>query len=230
MIIEFNGLPGTGKTTVAKNLILFLEEKGIPCYYNKFFKEIKIKRYLSYLFDGTIELYFLGRKFADKSSNNISGEKREIVKVFIGYYRLYRFFLKNKKNHVLIIDQGIIQALISILHIDLMVSTKELEKIFAFLKRKGVTFLNVSCNTNVKLSVERIKNRNTFGGRLDRLDLVDLQHALENQAQNFESIRNCCKNVLGLQEILIDTSESLEKNVNNVYDAAFRGLYDEKGL
>lgn len=217
MIIEFNGLPGTGKTTVAESLKHKLESDGIVCSLNYNVEESKIKRYFSYLFDGSIHLYFLGIKYADKSSVPLNKEKRRMVQLLIGYYRMYRTFMKKESDKVLIIDQGIIQAFISIVHTDKLISTVELNRILRFLKKRGIDFKRVSCKTDVELSASRIRLRNTDAGRLDKFFGLELFSALKEQENSFEKIRKSANEILPAAEIIIDTNLPIEENANIIY-------------
>ena len=216
MIIEFNGLPGTGKTTVSQVLKEQLEkEHNVRLRYG--FTESKIAKYTSCLFDGSIILYILARQYIKKSAGFDDKQKNEYISVLIIYYRMYRHFLKHYPNDILITDQGIVQALVSINHGDAIIETKELTKIMSYINKKGIRFLSINCKNSVELSKERIKFRNTNIGRLDSCGEEEREKILKIQTGNFEIIRNeLAMTMVGCRSLDIDTEISAEDNSTKI--------------
>lgn len=206
MVIEFNGLPGTGKTTVSHVLGQLLEASGIRCAYTYELQESKLKRYFSYLYDGSIVVAYLVKKIIDDIKPE-RPERNKMIFLVVKYYRMYLNYKKLCENEILIIDQGIVQALISIAYNDHITSSKGVENLFRYLKKKKITFLCVNCNTDSLLSFERIKKRNQKGGRLDVLDGQELVQILDLQKENFEMIRECIYKINGR-----DTSINIDTN------------------
>lgn len=212
MIIEFNGLPGTGKTTIANHLYELLKDR-----YNIYFKcileESRLKRYFSYLFDGSLHLYYLAVLYVIKSTDSYTKEKLKIASLLVAYYRMYKYFLKNeKRNDILLIDQGIIQALVSINFFDKIKGTNEIDKIFKFLNKKDISFSLVCCRCNAELSKQRIKQRNLHGGRLDNSKEDERKGILDIQGYNFNLINDIVKDLKILEIINVDTMDSPEIN------------------
>lgn len=215
MIIEFNGLPGTGKTTIAHELENILVKQGFECCYKYDTGKSKIKRYFSYVSDGSLYLYYLGICFAKSLKGSFRKENLQVATVLVYFYQLYKAFNKNCRDKILIIDQGIIQGLISLAHTQAFSSPEVLDKILRFFKKKGITFMQVNCLCDSELSLARIRERNTTAGRLDTYNDAALADALKKQSENFDVIRNCAANIF--ECIDIDTHFDPRDNAASIY-------------
>lgn len=213
MIVEFNGLPGTGKTTICKELREKYKIEGINCIYRYEIQETRVKRWLSYVIDGSIHLFWLGIFFVLRDIKGGIKERWKIIFVLIAYYRMYYYYLKDNRSEILIVDQGILQALISIAHLDEIVSGIELKRIFMFLKKKNIFFTSIDCITDINVSFERIHNRKQIGSRLDICTDDELLLGLNIQSRNFEVVRACYLDVYTEKfQMSVDTKMSSEKN------------------
>ena len=77
MIIEFNGLPGSGKTTVARAISDELCKRGIAYCFKYTPAQNRLLRYISYLFDGSARLYLLGCRYAKSAGKKNLKEKKK---------------------------------------------------------------------------------------------------------------------------------------------------------
>ena len=220
MIIEFNGLPGTGKSTVANEIEQLLPQ-GTPVFSRYVAKQSRVSGYISYLFDGSITLYFLSLAFAKKASSGNYKQKKKTAPLLVHFYRMYRQFQAHEpKDAVLLIDQGVLQAFISIAHEHRITRTKELDKIFRFLSKKGISFAVVSCENNIPLSMERIVSRNTTGGRLDVCTESERKDILQAQAENFELVRQHATLIApNTSTVFIDTENTPSDNAKKILSA-----------
>ena len=216
MIIEFNGLPGSGKTTIAKAISDALCKRDIPHCFKYAPAQCRFLRYISYLFDGSAHLYFLGRKYAKSAGKENLKEKMAILPVLVYYYRMYRQFSKKCPDQVLIVDQGFLQGLISIVHTDLVNDTKPLQAIFRFLKKKKLCVHFVHCKNDVNLAAQRIRERKTNGGRLDAYKDEALIGAMCVQQQNFDLIRSSVDQLPLCRELTVDTKCPPEENAEKI--------------
>lgn len=212
MIIEFNGLPGTGKTTVAQALKSHLDgQYNVWLKYTK--EESRLKRYISYLFDGSIRLFLLGYRYSKYSGKCYKRSKLKYIGLLIAYYRAYRDFLNKHNGEVWIVDQGILQALVSIHHDDSIVDSRYLKSIFSFLSQKKIDITIVNCRCDVDISLQRIKSRKTSGGRLDVCDDFERLDILKTQELNFTTVRSAAyRDSNGRNQIDIRTKDLPQEN------------------
>lgn len=212
MIIEFNGLPGTGKTTVAGEVEALLEKRNIKPVFRYQRKENRIKSYLSYIFDGSLRLYGLARKYTNSIPGGNRAERLKTASVLVYYYRMYRHFTKDCPNQVLLIDQGLLQGLISIPHTDCIADRNSLDRILRFLAKRKTDVCLVHCKTDVELSFKRMRQRNTTAGRLDRCGDEELLKNLKIQEHNFEIVRDAAEGSLSCKQVEIDTQFPPDEN------------------
>lgn len=219
MIIEFNGLPGSGKTTVSEALVKRLESKRefALCWP---LKESELKRYISYLVDGSVILYLLGAKLFNLVSKQ-SGEdnktvfKKEKGRVFnlIKRYREYKaFYRQAQSNEVLLIDEGVIHGILTLLHGRKLRSTRYLDKLLRFFKKRGVEFVCVECASDISLSDHRIAERGYTCSRLDVCDAEERARILSVQNENLKLIRERVAVIMSPRTVYIDTKESADDN------------------
>lgn len=213
MIVEFNGLPGTGKTTVCKKLGEILEGRGYKVMYRIHPPRSRLARYASYVGDGSTKLYRIGRRYADRSSQRAGKGKRRCISVLVMYYRMYRRFAETAtEKDVLLIDQGILQSLISVNHGDRITETVDLGRIFDYLKSKDIDFVSVDCSNDVDTAEKRIIGRNASGGRLDVCDEEERLEVLRVQRENFDTVRAAFRDRFGGTQLEIDTAVRAEDN------------------
>ena len=211
MIIEFNGLPGTGKTTVSRALGERLSEKG-AVFYKHSAGGSKLIRYARSLFDGSLSLYRLGAAFSDSVTGG-DRDNRKLAFVLVKYYRAYRDFTANAtENGFLIIDQGLIQGIISIAHGREITDTAALDRLLVFLKKRGIVFVSVNCLGGVELARDRIVSRGADVGRLDVCDDGERMAVLTVQEKNFRTVRERMEAVLKPVTVCVDTVTPAEEN------------------
>lgn len=218
MIIEFNGLPGTGKTTVAKALNAKLYRTYTTRLEHNYHVS-NLRYYISCLFDGSLTLHRLAYKYAKYATENGDRDKLKYIWVLITYYKAYRAHLRRGSNEVLIIDQGIVQALISIHHGDLIKNNEYLKPILSFFQKKHIDFTSINCSNDKDVSSLRIKARNTDGGRLDVCDDAEREKVLLAQIHNFNVVRNACtESMNNCKQIEIGTLDTPEENASKILD------------
>lgn len=217
MIIEFNGLSGIGKTTIAHELGALYISKGFEVHYYFRMKESRAKRYLEYLLDGSFYLWVLGCIFATRSIRPRDRKRKKYVMNIVAFYRMYRVFQKERPEAILIIDQGILQAISSIAHMDEIHDSAMLRQLFAFLNRRGIHFVSVNCQNDPMLSFERIRVRNSVG-RWESYSDTKLEDGLRRQIESFSLIRECARDMLEIDELTVNTALPASDNASVVFD------------
>lgn len=214
-IIEFNGLPGCGKSTIAKAVTRELSLKGYKCYTCFFEKDIHKTHWfqifhwcsIANLFKALILLFS-----QDKIKDTIPG-----FLALCRYDLMYESFSKYcSNNEILIIDQGVLQGLLSIAH------RGELKKhnICSWLIEKIIgrtpNFSVVNCNVTPDIAYQRIEKRRYTSGRLDRASNSERLDALYMQSKNITVIRQLLPDIPTLRIINVDTKDSIDQNVLNI--------------
>ncbi len=222
LILEFNGLPGSGKTTIT-NKILEINDGGTVKYittYNKNFLSSYLKS--SWFNYGCLQFNRVLSPFLS-AYNYHKTSLRDDRLLLLYFFRQYYNYIHSGKYEILIVDQGIIQALLSVAHNSLIKDLALLGSIVEFLADKGVRFIRVNCISNVLLSDIRVKQRPSNHSRLDLMQEEDLRQTLNIQAKNLEMIRECFNRHPFYKELMVsvDTEKSIEDNalfINNIVD------------
>ena len=213
VIIEFNGLPATGKTTIANALVEKLQQDNIPCIRN--FIRFKWQRNgrTVLLSPRLLLLLFRLHRFA----NGIKPRKNRITHILgeMFHCRSYMDFLRTtKEKKVLVVDQGLIQSIISIANLDKIEDKASLNKIVDFYKKNKIAFISVDCVVDPQLSYERIKDRPDNTARMHRVPRNELLNAMKRQADNFAIVRDCFSQKLSIKTISIDTESDPIENAS----------------
>ena len=227
VIVEFNGLTGCGKSTLTKEFLRSLENENIYCEstdasegvnWNLHLVKCTHKNFsLKYVsFDWLIISIYYGFLLLIMFvfSRTQSRDRRiRYLKKSLQLWLSYRIFEKEmgggKNNCILLIDEGIICSLASLIHTSTY-SKKVVKKIIHCLscyKR----MLIVNFEIDFEWSYQNIRNRKK-GGRFDRMSDDELSGALRSKEELFSYIQSSVQTV-GLDYILI-------KSKGNVHDNA----------
>ena len=216
LILEFNGLPGSGKTTVSERFKeLYGEELDIDRKFNCYDSGKSGWRcYLSFIVKGDlIQLFNLVRY---SLSLKRPGLFMHILRSVYIFSISYRRFVEQKKEKWMISDQGIVQAVISMCYPQEFKGGKLPEKILKRMFSK-YNIVVVNCISDTEISTERILSRKKqTKGRLDKLDEAQLRKALEIQENSFECVRGIL-NRINVKQIDIDMKCTSEENAEKIY-------------
>ncbi len=218
IILEFNGIPGTGKTTIANELSKLLEHEGFSVklmYYHRIWERY---HYPFLIIPFSPHLYKLVCMF----SNSIKPfRKRTHQSSVLFFVRNYIKAQKYCDSDFLLIDQGIVQDLNTIAWLDRLLdfNKKKLSTVIEAIKKKGVLFHRIDCLNNIELSMERIKKRPPKNHYFEDIPSEQLNEALLTQSANFNYIRSICNEVLTNQKVItIDTSLLPKENALIIKD------------
>lgn len=154
----------------------------------------KFHKLLKSLTDGTIPfiLYcvFILKNFRSSSFT----EKKYILMGAYNHYQMYLHFINHSSKKYLIVDQGLVQDVISFAYQDKISSDKYVKRLICFcIKKFGESLLVVNCDVDVETSFSRISLRKkTDGSRLDKMYKVSpliVKEILEVQQYNFNIVR-----------------------------------------
>ena len=214
IIIEFNGLPGSGKTTMARQLRRELE--SLQCIVSFNYNKRKFHKFgflviLNPKYWSLIkEIFLYSRLFTKRRSvKNIL----HIAK----YVRKYNDFANCPKNKILIRDQGFVQSLVSLAHQDNLPQSDRLDNI---LRKSGIDHMPlfiINCDVDETVSENRITSRSKNGCRVVGMSETERLQTLKIQKENFVFLRNKIEKVCPtIAFVNIDTSISIRDNVNTI--------------
>lgn len=228
-IIEFNGLAGCGKTTLAGQLKNELIRQGYRAVLlgeaNRIFKQHLIKNIIRAfncsLFIRYIYLFLL------------IGRKREntwfIYWTALKISLIYRWCIKNEEFDFVLCDHGLIQNFISLLGFEVKACKKFNKCLASILKSESKIYM-VNCNVSVELSSNRIRSRKKNTGRLDVISNYQyLKKLLRITEINFFTIRNIV-NMVQIKWPIIDleTDVPSQNNVQRIINLLTqRNIYYE---
>ena len=215
-VIEFNGLPGTGKTTIANYVESLLKDSGLDIS-REYYKRQKHKNNRTLLVSAKhlllITKLFLLSLFICPLRKRVNG-----IVAFAKYIRMYDDYSKRDGGSILITDEGIIQAISSIYHRDRIKNKRIINVLLRIINNNGLSIVRIDCTSNVALSSSRIIERGLTGARLDSLGYQERIEALATQSFNFGVIRERASNLLSWDCINVDTSLRPEVNAQVICD------------
>ena len=211
IIIEFNGLPGSGKTTTSKIL-----QNRFECNKQKTFNRYFRKKYHRNVY--SVLFTFRYRKILKAIIKYLNAfptkVKKSIVYSYVSYIRMYNNFFDDNNKGVLLIDQGIVQSLISLAHNKSLPVNDDLRDLLLSSKFNRIPIIFINCLSDEKLSMSRIEAREFRGARVDTMNKTEMYRTLCAQSRNFDKIRTALKELYpDLHVINIDMNESPESNV-----------------
>lgn len=217
-LLEFNGLPGCGKSTLSESVILrnfdlklksySMEHERLP---SGFFKRLAyIFRFWN--FSEIIQLYRISK--CTEYSSVLTQIKRIVVaeQICVNYRRFY------SENGICVIDQGLVQAIASVLYVYDINNQKKLDKLIrSILLRYQSKLIIINAVSSADTAKERIRFRNfNHGSRMNYIkeDNQLLEH-LQRQLDNISLIReSISKSEIAF--IDIDMCNSVEKNTEEL--------------
>nr|WP_320025656.1 hypothetical protein [uncultured Acetobacterium sp.] len=115
-------------------------------------------------------------------------------------------------DEVIVIDQGIIQQIISMLYKSELIADKYIKKIIKYTKEKDLGLNIINVDLDIKASFERLNQRKGNVSRIQTLSNEMAILTLNTQQNNLYKIREII-NEIDLESIDINTQESIDKNV-----------------
>lgn len=222
VFVDFNGIPGCGKSTICKKTIRKLEENKLTVR----FLQDDIKRYslkkimMPFLIlhetlqgGGGIVIKYI------KLYNSLPKKTRQKEKVIfeaLKNYMLARKITRECDADYVFSDQCIIQNLLSCFHDQKIENMSIIRDIIEQVLVDFEEFIRVDVNVDIEVSKSRIIERNAKGGRLDRIDKQCLLPILSIQKENLKKIRLCGS---GMKSLAINSYNEADKNAEYIVES-----------
>lgn len=215
MLIDFNGLPGCGKSTVARELLSLLSDQSRKCLFLQTEIERVSKRKLTLLFLLVKSIFSSRIKILFIYFRLLAEFKNGGIKLAINAWKNYCIcFSSAKANDTIIIaDQFVIQSILSCYYDVQIKDFSGVRKLVGHAERdfRYCLFVDVECSSET--AAQRIAKRKTHGGRLDDLEINSLKAILETQIHNLDFIK---QSVNRAHVITIDSSDTPALNSRKI--------------
>ena len=214
VIIEFNGLPGSGKTTIARALGNTIEsmEMSVSYHYYRHNYQMHPKSLLL-----TPKYIPVVKALSDYVKLLPKGQYMPRILSMVNFLRMYRNFTKDKKSDFLLIDQGIIQSFISLSHQDQLTKSPRLNKAIKSMHLDTLPVLFVNCHVRENISNARIMSRASNGCRVESMTEEIRHRTLKTQEENFSYLREVIKESFA-SYIDINTDNSVDDSLGIVIE------------
>jgi len=189
MIIEFYGLPGSGKTTIAMLVRDILAKDGVETHFVSPNEEI----YNKSIFSKFKEIYKLRKIFMilpikDIFVSNSFKDLKVLISslVYTSMYYSLSSIGKTNKDLITIIDEGFLQRIFSLFSFHKIQNTILIkEYINAIPESQIKIYLKVSSETALK----RMKQRGSFPIRMQNMDLAEIMSILKIGEKTFDKLQ-----------------------------------------
>ena len=191
IVLEFNGLPGSGKTTIAKQLIEELRGNGVCVSdYN-----LESKKYSKKLW---IVGFFLNFPTSGKYMQLLwrvvrcSGVSKRKIKYWlasVGDFANKLHCYNNSNMDCIICDQGIMQEILSVVHVS-ECNVKPYFALMQFLHKIFPTFVGVNMEINVDRATKQVMERTNGRSPVDGLEPEKARDIQQKEADNLTKIRD----------------------------------------
>lgn len=214
VILDLFGLPGSGKTTISKSMSLNKKQYGYKIQDNIYkinnnygaFRRMFIK--LLNTFSYTIKnLFFLIDLFSLVGKDSFTSNK-ELIKQWINICFVLSNINKSRGKDIIIADQGIVQAAISLSYNneDININTiikKINEKVLFRIK-------HIYISIEIETCLKRLEQRKNGKSRLDNETRINIRK------YHLESIKGLCEKInREFNCIVIDNNKDQKYTINN---------------
>jgi len=218
VFLEFNGIPGSGKTTLSDRVIENM--KGASYTVESYHQLIKkptrnnLKRLVRYLFSIKLSSFKIGYLalmylITNKKLNHENGLRVISLIVLFDFYQ--KKSLANDEE-VILVDQGMVQQMVSMLFESELIAEKYVKKLIRYTQKKDMGIFIVNIDLDINESFERLTRREGNISRIQKLKKDTAMHTLIMQQNNFNKIRKIIRE-LDLESITVNTQGSIETNV-----------------
>lgn len=227
VLVEFNGLPGSGKTTVANLLYSRFETAG----YNVDERENtylinrlgSFSRYWKMLKSGGILLPWRLFSYYLSIEPLKLDRLRQVKRIYDWTASYVRLFEQGGRGwDVVIVSEGFVQAVVSAVFLDDFGKKKELQHMLGYFLNRNFNIVIVDCIIDESVATKRIMSRLGKTGRFDRMAVTHIEGNLIRHNKNLEIVRRNLRYMGCPETVRIDMEKSPEENCELVYQVVER--------
>jgi len=219
IIIEFNGLPGSGKTTVAKHLLGILRQKEIRAEnIDNIKKKLKKDNKYWYLKHTNLKdiIIIIHLIFLLIKTKPFQKKRIRYIKTMYLLYLIYNKKLKNVEYDIIVVDQGIVQAVISFYYLDGLSNNSYKKVLLRLLNNLYQQLLIINCSIDPVNTMNRIAERDNNERRFDNMTYDDLEKNIQTQVHMFNQLRSSQLENFNKIELNMDNNPAI--NSETIYE------------
>ena len=214
LIIEFDGLPGCGKSTICRQLKKKLEELGHDVCFSYRRKFTPRNQYWLFFNPKFWHVILSSARFSRFMDKRQSLSRLVFTPYFI---RMYNDFISDSKNGILLVDQGIVQSILSLAHTDSIPTSNSLNQLIAACKMETIPIILINCQASLNVVNTRMIKRPNDYSRIGKLPKEGRLQSLKIQESNLSYILKCLTKVFpNISQFCINTENPVENNVNDI--------------
>ncbi len=221
IFIEFNGLPGSGKTTIVERLIAELKKEGVRTisleeiiFFRKSSFDTKFRQLIGALFcPSCFRLNY--NTFNLIIESGISMERIKYAMRLIKLNYQIKRVINTESFDLLLLDEGFVQFVTSIPHNKTFIKEISVSKVCRYIMDTYSDIQIINCILPIEMTISRSKNRKSSISRFDNLNPTELERQLGIKSHNIEVMRKLIPKKCQLE---VNLSEDIDKNVNWLKD------------
>jgi len=223
VFLEFNGIPGSGKTTLSNSVIE--NQSGMDFVVESYQQVIEkptrknLKQLVKYLIHVKLSSFRMGCLGMMYLLTNRKFNRKNWLRI-VAIIILYDFYQKKsieQSEEVILVDQGIVQQIVSISYETELLSDWFVRKMITRIKKKELNLYIVNVDLDVTESFDRLNRRVGNISRIQKMNREQGIETLKTQQNNFNIIREIITKT-GIASIDINTHERIEENVRLLKD------------
>src|SRR5690625_4526007 len=212
--IEFNGIPGCGKTTLANQCIEYLKKQGFTVANLSLDKTNYQKRRFRKWINRMVGILFYYPFIIE--AIKIKPFNIERIKYVLEIYDIIHLSQDNTAMcaDFILVDQGIVQGIASIFHTTTYYPLPGTRSSVNKHLRSFENAISINCNITASSAIERIRDRKANLGRFDQMDDSNLEKSYNINMNNLAELRKSFENEF--QSIEIETETPTINNTNKI--------------
>lgn len=223
VFLEFNGIPGSGKTTLSNSVIE--NQSGMDFVVESYQQVIEkptrknLKQLVKYLIHVKLSSFRMGCLGMMYLLTNRKFNRKNWLRI-VAIIIIYDFYQKKsieQSEEVILVDQGIVQQIVSISYETELLSDWFVRKMITRIKKKELNLYIVNVDLDVTESFDRLNRRVGNISRIQKMNREQGIETLKTQQNNFNIIREIITKT-GIASIDINTHERIEENVRLLKD------------